>query len=357
VGAFHARGRDSAGGFLKPALAVRAVATLATLSLWTPTCPAQSAPVGTVLSAVVGLPDVLVEDLGTVRAAVAPNGDVYVVDASKGELHRYHGTSSLQSASIPSSVRDLTDPLSVAANSRSAGVLSGDGLRIVVFADSGSVLRPVRRILLKQAATSMCSVNGRYYVLGFSTSGIVHEYSEAGTLIRSFGDPLIPGGELLQTGITRGYLACGGDRDRVVVIPAILPEMRVYDTTGVLIWRRSVPNYRTTIIHEASNGQTVSMTRPPGGYSRAESLGVVDSTLAILQTRDHPERNVAGPLLTRFISISDAQQSGTSEGWPRLVAANGATVVVALSGEPTHFGIARLIKPSSSNGTAASDRP
>jgi len=316
-------------------------------------CLVRPAPGQTQHKAAIGvskmleLPEVVSPELGTVRAAVAPNGDAYIVDVTHGELHGYHANGALKNTSASRGpLRELTAPFAISADDSSVAVLPSEGSRLVIFQDSAAVLRVVRAIPLRYHGTSVCALNGRYFVLGFDPSGIVHEYARTGLAIRSFGLPLLIGGDLLQHAVTRGFMACDPRTGHVLILPVLLPEMRVYDTTGTLLWRRSVPEYRSTIIQEAENAQTLSMTRPPGGYSAAESLVLVAPGTAIVQTRNHPERYVLGPVETRLVWLPLAQVESVSASWPIVIASNGEIAVVATPEEPAHFGVARVQRDS-----------
>lgn len=252
--------------------------------------------------------------LGTVRVRFSPSGDlVYLLDQAQGTLRIVRvATGEPRALDGVSDVADVaplgTDRLLVLANG---------GGTLIVYRMSTEKPTEIRRFAVSPMGTAVCALGDAIYVLGAGTHDIIHAYSTDGARVRSFGEPLLGGGPILNFAVTRGWLFCDEASQSVVVVPLILNDVRAYSATGVLRWRAQLADYHQTTITVAQN-DGYQMERPPGGATEVASVFRLSPTLLgiSLQQRISPDSSTAPT--TRGLDLATGHERVSVSGLPLL---------------------------------------
>lgn len=124
---------------------------------------------------------------------------------------------------------------------------------------------------------SMCFVGQRLFANAtiLDNASIIHEISDSGTVVRSFGAVYRSPNPLINYETGQGRIACDARRQLVYFMPGGgLGEVRAFRLTGELVWRIRVSDYRTNVVTDLPDGLRVEES--PLGAHTALGLMLVD---------------------------------------------------------------------------------
>ncbi len=171
-------------------------------------------------------------------------------------------------------------------------------------------------------------------MLGYGEGKILHLLDEQGASVRSFGQPFRKGSELLAVTSTAGRVACGRSVAAAVSLDA--PIVRLYDSTGSLLWEREIEGFRGLIVEPGPDGSVVHR-RPEGGMHLNLGVVIVGDTLLVLQTglflQGPPDPRAPDSVVTRYYDLSTGRPGGSQAGLP-VIGVIRDTLAVAVYGTP-----------------------
>lgn len=107
---------------------------------------------------------------------------------------------------------------------------------------------------------SMCFVGRRLFVNAtmLDNSSIIHEISDNGTVVRSFGSVYRSPNPLVNYETGQGRIACDARRQLVYFMAGgLIGEVRAFRLTGELVWRVQVTDCRTNVVTDLPDGLRV----------------------------------------------------------------------------------------------------
>lgn len=176
----------------------------------------------------------------------------------------------------------------------------GDGVLYVLDTDNGLLrYRTDREIAfdgttrLPVRSTDFCFMGDRIFVFGERDGHTIHEVSENGELLSSFGDLYGPATNSVQGVLSRrGKLACIPEAGIITAMSGLLPVVRAYNADdGRLIWSDSLPSFRPIDIQLDPPGVPAggyAMLEPTEGFDRVRALHPLGDRSVLIQTRRAP---------------------------------------------------------------------
>lgn len=164
----------------------------------------------------------------------------------------------------------------------------------------------------------MCFVGDRLFVNAavLGKPEMLHEIDDAGSVVRSFGSVYRSPNQLVDHDVANGNIACDPERQLVHFIAgSVIGDVRAYRTTGALVWRVQVTDFRNNIITDTPDGLRVSGS--PGGAHSPTSLTLEDQGgLVAVWTLIRPEEMKAriGPQESHLVRIDPTSGTATSLG-------------------------------------------
>jgi hypothetical protein len=140
-------------------------------------------------------------------------------------------------------------------------------------------------------ATDFCFLGNRVFVFGYSQGNTIHEFTQAGRHVKSFGGTFGPNHRSVRQVVSaEGRIACLPDNEVIVSIAKLLPEIRAYRASdGELLWTDSVANFQSVMIQMFEDGNTYAMgPGGPGGYAENVSLHLLGNSMLLTQARRTP---------------------------------------------------------------------
>jgi hypothetical protein len=162
-------------------------------------------------------------------------------------------------------------------------VLDTGNSRVSVFESADSALSYLSSFPLGYSAFDFCLLGKRLYVLGFHDGTLVHAYSTNGELRSSFGSSVFAGHPILARSMSRGLIECIEDTRSVVVLPALLPDVRAYAETGGLSWAVQLVDYNQVVITQLSNGSVRYEAGRDGFHHVAAALKYLGADKLLVQ--------------------------------------------------------------------------
>jgi hypothetical protein len=161
---------------------------------------------------------------------------------------------------------ELQVPTALAMDARDRlYVLDIANARLEVFDVAGERTARIGSLPLEIAATDLCALGNRLFVLAARGGRLIHELSsETGHVIRSLAPDLHAGGEVMAGARASGHLACGPS-DALTFLPSTRGEViRFSATNGETSGRLLLPGYRAVQVTEQAGGAVV-FRAPDGG--------------------------------------------------------------------------------------------
>jgi hypothetical protein len=192
----------------------------------------------------------------------------------------------------------------------------GEGA-FVVFDAAGRVTRfdakpgaPPRTLLrFDGLLESGCVLGDDIYVHGLRPGDdrVVHRYDSVGHYLGSFGEMYRTENRVVLMHVTLGRIACMPAQGLVVVLPALLPELRAYTAEGTLFWWILFRGFTPLELEEIEGGAT--MREPCGGFDTWAGLAPSRSGSELLvqvlhAIRDCKDDSVRSSIVTLAVSAA-----------------------------------------------------
>lgn len=125
-------------------------------------------------------------------------------------------------------------------------VQASDGKAFVVFDATGRVTRfdaregapPQTLMRFDGLLEGGCMLGDDIYIHGLRAGDdrVIHRYDSRGHYVGSFGEMYRTKSRVVLMHVALGHIACIPERELVVVLPALLPELRAYAMDGTFLW-------------------------------------------------------------------------------------------------------------------------
>ena len=193
----------------------------------------------------------------------------------------------------------------------------------VVFDASGRVTRfdaergALPRILLRfdGLLESGCVLGDNIYVHGLRPGDdrVVHRYDSDGHYLSSFGEVYRTQNRVVLMHVTLGRIACMPAQGLVVVLPALLPELRAYTADGTLAWWLLFRGFTPLELEEIEGGAT--MREPCGEFDTWAGLAPSRSGTELLVQVLRANRDCKGDSVQSSIATLAVSTTGPHARW------------------------------------------
>jgi len=165
---------------------------------------------------------------------------------------------------------------------------------------------------------SMCFIGRRLFVNAtmLDNPSIIHEISDNGTVVRSFGAVYRSPNPLINYETGQGRIACDAQRQLVYFMAGGgLGEVRAFRLTGELVWRVQVSDYRTNVVTDLPDGLRVE-GGPLGAHAAVGLTLVEGKDLLAMWTFVSPEqmKRKESPTRTQRVLIEPSSGKAVSLG-------------------------------------------
>lgn len=183
------------------------------------------------------------DDAGNAAVVEQGTGRVALLSADGGIIAR--------SDLVPQAGSALSQPVKIISRDHALLVLDAGSRSLVRFTrkDNAMVAAGSTQIAV-QGISSMCSMDGRLYVMGSSLWGtgprgaLVHEINVAGEIVRSFGE-LVPNASPAKTmALSQGDLLCLNDAHLLIASSRLSGAVSAFDEEGKRVWTSQLPNFQ-----------------------------------------------------------------------------------------------------------------
>ncbi len=217
--------------------------------------------------------------------AVAPDGSVFILDQMDQKV-RWFDRAGRHRATVGREGRGpgeflSPDALTVTSDGR-VHVVDNRNTRISVFRFRGSALEHEKEVRLPFPVQDVCAIGTRLFVLGISQPKLIHELDGAGSVVRSFGEPLEPDAAAKRgfapAGLYRlrqvyngGRLACDARSDRVYLAHSGF-LVRAFSTDGRQLWQTRLAGANLKKLTPARGGTALQYS-PDNGSDGSNGTG------------------------------------------------------------------------------------
>ncbi len=272
------------------------------------------------------------DSFGSVESiALLDNSEVVVADGMNNRLLLFSGGSEVDSFGRRGEGPAEFAMLRVVARGQADTIVALDVSRakLVVLQARGTSLSQLSSAILSFPAEHLCMLGPRLFVLGFHDSSLVHEISLAGEVLNSFGSP--EGADPIEMAISStGRLACSPDNDRIALVSKMFGIIRIFEATGELIRRDSVPDFSRTIYNIGPGGMRPEL--PDIGYAHTvDAVHWFGGDLLVQLSRG--PRQDGHTRESRWLSDTDGWRAGPAD-WPRILGYTTTGLVYASVDDP-----------------------
>lgn len=230
-------------------------------------------------------------------------------------------------------------PVAIAMTPTGQLLVSDTQRKLHVFARGPNGFAFDHAIPMTVSISSMCYMGDVLYVSGATLEDVrlIRAIDGEGKITASFGMIYNSSNPMINWQVAQGRIACDGERGLVLYMAgSLLGEVRAYRTSGELVWRVRVPEYRTNIIHDVANG--FQMERSPVGVDADASLVRVTESGVLAQwtfrsVADVEAKAAASQVNSVWIDVTTGTASYLGSAIPRIAATRSGTALV-LSPEP-----------------------
>jgi hypothetical protein len=179
----------------------------------------------------------------------------------------------------------------------------------------------------------LCAEGDRLYVLGNDRNRVVHVFSLDGRRLGSFG--AAPGGRdpLLGATLGGGALECRGSR--VVFLPRLVGEVRVYSPSdGRLAWAAPVPGYNPVRLSRNTDGTITLRMGRNGSHDLASGTVEMGGGYSLVQVGSLVPKAANGTEfreIRSFVASPGGRLLALTGRVPRVVAARGGYAIAVRS--------------------------
>ena len=193
-----------------------------------------------------------------------------------------------------------------------------DGRAFAVFDATGRVTRfdahegasPETLVRFDGLLEGGCVLGDDIYIHGLrpGDNRVVHRYDSRGHYLGSFGEMYRTESRVVLMHVALGRIACIPGQDIVVVLPALLAELRAYAADGTLLWWVLFRGFKPLELEEIERGAT--LREPCGAFDTW--VGLIPSSgsdsellVQVLRAfRDCQDDSVATTIVTLAVSIA-----------------------------------------------------
>ena len=165
--------------------------------------------------------------------------------------------------------------------------VSDRGLRLQRFRRGEAGYEYVDQVRLEMGINDFCIMRDTVYIQGRRlghtlTDSIIHTFSLMGDHLGSFGRVYDHQSEAMVENYSRGSIACIAPLDAIVFMPYQVPaEIRLYRTTGELLWVTTFPHIRKLLIEPTARGYRQEI--PEAGFHALATLSHLHGEYVLLQ--------------------------------------------------------------------------
>jgi hypothetical protein len=262
-------------------------------------------------------------------AAIAPNGDVVLLDGVNARVVRLARTGSTFRVGPRVALRGMPSPESISFDA--AGKLHVfDSYRGLVgtFAFVGDTLRLESSTAVSPGAAGMCVNVTNRVLLAPSERHLLAVLGFDGRPLVLFGVPFgrdsLP--EIVAASASFGPMLCSQRSQSILVSSGLLGEVRRYTLSGSLLWRIQLARFRGLLV--STDGETSATFRPrPGGSDELLSIimGPEDQVLVQLGVLQGTggSRFRSQLVETRLIDVATGVERGIVRDLPPLIGLRG----------------------------------
>lgn len=202
-------------------------------------------------------------------------------------------------------------------------LLDAGNSRVTTFEIAADRLRLAGEFSIDFSPFDICTMSGRVYILGLKGGKVIHEYTDRGRYVRSFGDPFGPKHLRSFGPLARGHIRCADVIGKIVIASAYTPEVRGYERTGILAWTTTLADFQPVLLKSVPNGVRFQMP-PEGKYQLVTALMGLSNQVIVLQlstvTTSRTRRRALLAGEARFLSAADGRLLGAQVGLPPFLA-------------------------------------
>jgi len=285
--------------------------------------------------------------------ALDGGGRIYVLDGFADEIRQFEPDGEFRRSfgGRGDGPTEFRDPIGMAfTSSGTLAVAMRASIKLFDVADSAVALVAMHRAGDIPPPRAMCVLGDHLVVRGWTDEDqrIVQMIAPDGSRTRSFGTGYERGGSLVRSQLSRGPIACTNDPPRVVVGYNELPLLQAYDTTGVLQWEVSLPDFTPPrVIESVTDGGapavSTDVSRPADRLLSLKSMpgGIVVAYVGRLGPAD---ANRFQPI-ERIQGFAFSAEDGTGVRLPDrrlLLMAAAPELLVGVDADPTE-GYERIV--------------
>jgi hypothetical protein len=222
--------------------------------------------------------------LQTVNEIVPISGRLIVIEGETNSLLGMSRAGNVVSRTVntgPTGARLGYPVHAVVVGERELLVLDSQSPRVARFTILPDTVALTSLVRLRgvTGVSGVCELGSRLFVVGVTQppekSGLFHQMSDVGQVVRSFGDGFGPAAEASRILFGTARVLCLPQDNRMIVASQYYPGVRSYGDDGRLQWSRTVPDFRAISYRETAPGrieytypadslwdQTVSVFRP-----------------------------------------------------------------------------------------------
>lgn len=212
-------------------------------------------------------------------------------------------------------------------------VLDSANQRVQAYTRSRGQLQSAYAFEIPFQSDGICTIGNRLYILGYHNGRNLHEFTQRGKMVRSFGSALGAHHPVLRSSLSTGVLACDPESGSVFFLPLLLPELRAYSSDGRLRWTTRIPEYNPTKIERAAKGGISFKSEKGTKADMASSVILLPHGTLIVQTgvqkRGAQSRHDFISQKSYAVSVTDGKVRKLSSKLPRLLSATDAYILAA----------------------------
>ncbi len=266
------------------------------------------------------------------KVVIRENGDILTLGTDGPEIDVFEngGRHKSSFAGVENGSKLIAAKSFAVTRGGRVGIIGLFGHSVSVLRLAGDDVRASNALELPFAPASICSVGDDLFVSLAESEGAVFRISSKGTAALAFRVPVPPSIPPMQQHFHDAELMCSSNPEVIVAYTRMMPTVTAFSVSGRLLWKKNLTSFRQIELTQISSKQMVVST-PEGGYDEAISAFQVSPRIVALQYRTVITQkdywDLARLPQTRFLSLADGAEIGSTNALPAVSAAVGSMAV------------------------------